>query len=126
MVEAFDYSEFIDLAREMFTQFGREITLQKLGEPLRLPRKLPQQNIIDSVLIHGLFAAPGQGIEWEQTFQGLVRRDEHGFYVPALGPGRSLAGFHLIVDGNTTWKVENIDIFKPGRDEIFGFFSVAE
>lgn len=128
MVAQFDYTEFITLARDSFEEFGREVTLQQLGAPIRTPRELPQQNIIRSVDTYGLFAAAGTQIEWEQSLANLVRRDEHGFYVPSL-PSGSLSGFHIIRDNEngaeTIWVIKNIEIFKPGGVEIFGFIEVA-
>ena len=131
MGDSFDYTPFVTLARTEIKKYGREVTLEQIGPAERRPRENPTRNVTRTVTTYGLFSAKGQTqIEWEQSVAGLFRREAHGFYIAALeGTHGSLGGFDEIKEtdasGNVSyWKVENIEIFKPGTVEILGFFEV--
>ena len=130
MGEAFDYSEFVTLAREMIEEFGRTIRLEKLGQPTPESFLFPDndqsgRNVSDMVNTHGLFVdESASNIEFEQTFTNLVERDAHGFYVAAI-EGKSLEGWNTLFDGSTCWQINKIKILKPGNIEILAFMEVA-
>lgn len=132
---AFDYSEFQDLAAELFTEFGRSVTLVKLdtaitdsNKPWRAsddPRATPDDTAtVDAVFLDTISSRYlGLNIEFDEAEKG---EQKLVLVATAAAPTKDLRSFNELIDGSKRYGVIALNILEPGPEEIFVAYKATQ
>jgi len=122
MPATFDYSEITAVADRLISEFGRSITLFRpstvsatSSEPWKEPETFSfaaatsdQKAVVDAVWI-------GAGeTEFREVSGGLIRRGAAGFLISGT-VNRPVEKFVAIDDGGELWKIQKVEVLKPGE-----------
>lgn len=131
----FDYDEMSALAKELCDEFGRAVTLYKLGntdadagKPWRGEGVQTPESPVATV---GVFVVPNtsiptesRGLAFDWVDQELLTRVRHVLLVPALGLP-VLDDYKLVNDGGQDWKILWGQCLQPGPTRLLYVFGVA-
>lgn len=128
---AFDYSEITAVIDELLPEFGRPITIMKTprapanaAEPWKGPAVWNDASPPSGHKLSGVSAlwvssgatnlvsqvATGK---YQDIADGLIRRDSSGFIVSGT-VAADLTQFDRIDDGGQLWKIDAVNVLKPG------------
>jgi len=132
---AFDYVEFQDLAAELFTEFGRSVTLVKLdtaitdsSKPWRVnsdPRNTPDDTAtVDAVFLDTISSRYlGLNIEFDEAEKG---EQKLVLVATAAAPSKDLRSFNELIDGSNRYGIIALNILEPGPEEIFVAYKATQ
>lgn len=116
---AFDYSEFVQLARDLTTEFGRAVTLKKdsvADEDNTKPWRAPDEAASNSTSALEIETLGAEVEGDERTFGDMLPRGKKGFVLPyptgvlAFDPEEAT----ILLDGTRPWKIVKVNAIKPG------------
>ena len=130
---AFDYSDFVTVAKDMITEFGRTVTFVKLdttpvdaNEPWNGATD-PEATPDDTEDVVAIWVDPinttGLGLR-RFIDPGLVNRLA-GIFISPQGTV-DLEDFDQIIDGTQRYRIEFVDKLRPANDTILYFVGVSK
>jgi hypothetical protein len=123
MVTKFDYTEFINMAREMIAEYGRLLTFQQLSNlpnDVNKPWLGNNQTILNSYEAYGVFV----NVMFPNMIDSeLLKRTNKTIIVPSLD-NAILSECNIIIDNDTTWSILWHNEIKPRNEIIMYEFGV--
>lgn len=128
---AFDYSEITAVIDELLPEFGRPVTILKTprtpanaAEPWKGPAAWNDASPPSGHKVSGISALWVSGDatnlvsqnpvgEFRDSLEGLIRRGSSGFLVSGT-VAADLTQFDRIDDGGQLWKIDAVNVLKPG------------
>ncbi len=125
-----DHSKFAELASRLIAKSGRLITLQKLsaGANASMPwRGAEAQVPTEPVTLFGAFLpASGSGLGTIVTNKDLLARVEQVALVAPTQDGTALEEMTLMQDGGNTYRIDWVQVLKPGDQTCLYVFGVCK
>ena len=114
-----DLSLQVAIAQRLITAYGRPVTFEKLGAPVGDP---PVPEIVASLPTDAVFVGPA-GLGFAAQSSELLRR---ALQIALVSPGEDadLGIFTQIKDEGLIWRIEGVEILRPGAQTILGYVSV--
>ena len=116
-----DLSPQIAVAQRLISAYGRSVTFEKLGTPMGIP---PLPSVAKSLTVDAVFVSPS-GLGFAAQSSDLLRRALQ-IAIVAPGPDVDLLDFSQIQDSGVTWRIEGIEILRPGTQTVLGYVSVQQ
>lgn len=128
---AFDYTEITGVVNELIPEFGRPISLLKTprapanaAEPWKGPASWSDPSPPAGHKLDGVSAiwvsddatnliSQGSIAEFRDVADGLIRRGKSGFLVSGT-VADDLTQFDRLDDGGKLWKIDAVNVLKPG------------
>lgn len=130
---AFDYTDVLATARELTEEFGRAITLQRLGttpadntKPWRGPNN-PMSPVAESVSLFGVVVPPDsmRALGLEVQSPELVQRSKLIFIAGPDDADTDISDFNNLVDADgKIYRVVIIHTLKPALVQLLHFIGV--
>jgi hypothetical protein len=130
-VPDFDYSDFVDLADELITDFGRTVTFLRLNPGPADPTKpwnggTPRTSPLQTTSQRAVFVEP-------ETMERFSRQSKNGDFsamdqhMVCLVPGPdSFDGYNEILDTDgSRWRIKMVDTLKPGPTIVLSLLRVC-
>ena len=127
-----DFTPLIATAQRLISENGRSVTLVELdsspADPSKPwkgaadPRAVPDASLtLDAVFVNPGTATTSLGLSLETS--DFIKRSEQ---IMIISPGASvdLTGFEEVSDDSVTWKIQGMEILKPGAEVVVAFIGV--
>lgn len=112
-----DHSDFLELAREMIAEEGREVTFAKLSagpaDPDKPWKGAGAPTPIEPVTTLAVFLPDGSGLGKLTEDNDLFKTSENVLLVAPPVTGENLEGYHIITDGGERWKINICKTVRP-------------
>ena len=127
---AYNYSPIAKTAKKLIDRFGRQVTFKRLAQSSADPDR-PWEGPVDphgtpdaSQQLTAVFAT-SESLGEEAVSPEMVRRSEQ-FLLAAPGPDVSydLSTFTEVEDGGVAWKIQDVEVLRPGDTTILYIFGV--
>lgn len=128
---AFDYSEIIEVAKELIEEFGREVTLIREAQAAADPNK-PWEGPADGgeteVTLYSVVVPPNQvrifglsALGQATEFVDLMAMSE---YIHIIFPGTHDVRKFTHVDDGERFSITGAQVLKPGNDQLLAYLGV--
>lgn len=116
-----DYSEIVLTVQELIADAGRQIKIQRFSSVSADPEapwlgvELNEEDsaVAEEYELSAVFVpASGGSLGMEFIREGLFDRVEQVALIPPIN--NPIDGFHTIIDNDVTWKIEWMEVLKPG------------
>jgi len=115
---ATDFTEFVELARELIAENGRSVTFQKLdasaADPAKPWKGAGAPTVEAEVTTTAVFLPDGSGMGKLIEDNDLFKKAEQVLLVAPPASGEVLGDFHVVLDGGSRWKVDVAKELRPG------------
>jgi hypothetical protein len=112
-----DHSDFLDLAREMISEEGREVVFAKLdadpADATKPWRGAGAPTPVDPVTTFAVFLPDGSGLGKLTEDNELFKTSENVLLVAPPVTGEDLEGYHVVTDDGVRWKINVVQTVKP-------------
>ena len=127
-----DYAHFINLAQRLISENGREVTLLSFDSALSdtdqpwLGSGDPRNNP-DSVLVTEAVFVPPSGasnLGFAVEVSDLLKTFDQ-IMIVSIGAQRDPTQYNEVVDGTTNWKIQAIQVLRPGPSTVLVFMGLV-
>lgn len=112
-----DHSDFLELAREMIEEDGREVQFAQLSagpaDPDKPWKGAGAPTPINLVTTFAVFLPDGSGLGKITEDNELFKTSENVLLVAPPTSGENLETYHVVLDGGQRWKINVVKTVQP-------------
>lgn len=127
---ATDFTEYVDLARELIDENGRSVTFQELASTPADANKpwagAGVPTVMTTVSAFAVFLPDsGSGLGLQLEDDELFKSAEQVLLVAPPAGGEDLSTFHAVLDDGVRWRITVAKVLKPGPIPVLYAMGVA-